>query len=303
MQNYIPLTHYSDIYDVEIIDPTCCIRNFLLFYDNHEEFDPLNTLVTLPKNKQFHMILLFVQNGEVELEINSKQVKITSSQMLMVYPESTIRYVNYTDDTRYFMIVIYPRLLGLTFEDLGNTFNVARHTQRFETMTIDNDAMNYCLSIYNEMKKDTCRPPYEFKFNCLRSYLNILLVEVTNLFGVKPEKINGVSNSRQYDVFTKFLNALNKHGNTERSVQYFAELLDISPKYLSFVCISYSNKNASSWIDEFVISRANNLMTVHQYSLSETSDALSFQSVSSFCRFYKRVTGMTPKEFLNSQKH
>lgn len=303
MQNFIPITHYADIYDVEIIDPTCGIRNFILMYDNHEEFDPMRTLVTQPKNKQFHMIILFVQNGECSAEINGKKVTITAGNMLMVYPESVIRFTSASDDIRYFMLVIYPRLLGLTFEDLGNTFNIAKHTQRFETVAVDNDATNYCLQIYNEMKVDTCRPPYEYKLNYLRSLLNVVMVKIFNIFGMEPEDINGISNSRQYDVFTKFLNALNKYGNTQRSVQFFAQLLDISPKYLSFVCISYSKKNASSWIDEYVISRANNLMTVHQYSLSETSEALSFQSVSSFCRFYKRVTGMTPKEFLNSQKH
>ena len=185
MQNFIPITHYADIYDVEIIDPTCGIRNFILMYDNHEEFDPIRTLVTQPKNKQFHMIILFVQNGECSAEINGKKVTITAGNMLMVYPESVIRFTSASDDIRYFMLVIYPRLLGLTFEDLGNTFNIAKHTQRFETVAVDNDAMNYCLQIYNEMKVDTCRPPYEYKLNYLRSLLNVVMVKIFNIFGME----------------------------------------------------------------------------------------------------------------------
>ena len=94
---------------------------------------------------------------------------------------------------------------------------------------------------------------------------------------------------------------LNKHAIQQRTVQYYAECLGISSKYLSFVCTSYSKKNASAWIDEAVIQKAKAMILVHHYSLGETSEALHFPTVSSFSRYFKRVTGITPKDFANSK--
>ena len=116
-----------------------------------------------------------------------------------------------------------------------------------------------------------------------------------------PMPLKGDSNSRQYDIYCKFLALLNKHSQEHRDVRFYAEQLGISSKYLSFVCISYSKKNASTWIDESVIQKARVLMMVHNYTISEISEALHFLTISSFRRFFKRVTGMTTKEYLRQQ--
>ena len=44
------------------------------------------------------------------------------------------------------------------------------------------------------------------------------------------------------------------------------------------------------------------MILVHHYSLSETSDALHFPTVSSFSRFFKRVTNETPKMYLQKEQ-
>ena len=83
---------------------------------------------------------------------------------------------------------------------------------------------------------------------------------------------------------------------------FYANTLGISSKYLSFVCTCYSRRNASAWIDEAVIQKAKAMILVHHYSLSETSDALHFPTVSSFSRFFKRVTNETPKMYLQKEQ-
>ena len=104
------------------------------------------------------------------------------------------------------------------------------------------------------------------------------------------------------DYADDILPELEMHAVEHRTVLFYANTLGISSKYLSFVCTCYSRKNASAWIDEAVIQKAKAMILVHHYSLSETSDALHFPTVSSFSRFFKRVTNETPKMYLQKEQ-
>ena len=147
------------------------------------------------------------------------------------------------------------------------------------------------------------QPEYKYQPIFQRSLLNALYVENINIHKYTPMPLTGNGNSRQYDIYCKFLTALNKHAQEHRNVLYYANLLGISSKYLSFVCISYSKKNASTWIDDAVIQKAKVLMTVHQYNIHKVSEMLNFQTTSSFRRFFKRVTGITTSEYLTTQNN
>ena len=92
--------------------------------------------------------------------------------------------------------------------------------------------------------------------------------------------------SKQVNIYNKFLNLLNEYSATNREVQFYAEKLGITPKYLSAVTIEYSGKNASSWIDEYVITKAKNLLREQSYNIKDVSEHLNFPSQSFFGRYF-----------------
>ena len=235
----------------------------------------------------------------MNISTNSKQTTKISCTNTNI--QNIIRIKNMSTGIKYFMFVIYPKLASEIFNDIGLTYSSARLSLHHFTAQLDNEQMQRVLNIYDEIRHDLITFDYEYKALYIRSMLDILLVENINTHKIEAMPLEGDSNSRQYDVYCKFIALLNKHAVEQRSVQYYANTLGISSKYLSYVCISYSNKNASTWIDEAVIQKAKALILVHHYTLSETSEILHFSSISSFSRFFTRVMGMTPKNFVKSQ--
>lgn len=295
--NYV---EYVDDFKAENVTPTCGINNFLMLFDN---FDDRNTLESLENkdHKLYQMTTFYVLNGECVLNINGKDVTIKAGQTLTTMPDNVVSFVSASEDVKYFMLLIYPKVVNIVFNDLGVNYTNSDFSRAFFVNDTPQERFQYCYDLYKVIKSDMLIPPYEYKLIYLRSLLNDLFVQnfLTHDIDIQKE---GDSNSRQYDVYCKFLEALNKYSTEHRSVQFYAELLGISSKYLSFVCISYSKQNASTWIDKYVIQKAKVLMTVHDYSMSEVSEMLHFQTTSSFSRYFKRVTGITPKEFI-SKKH
>lgn len=58
-----------------------------------------------------------------------------------------------------------------------------------------------------------------------------------------------------------------------------------------------SGKGAKQWIDEYMPLDAKVLLQSSQKDIQEISNELNFIDVGFFGKFFKRMTGMTPKAF------
>ncbi|MDE5969866.1 MAG: helix-turn-helix domain-containing protein [Muribaculaceae bacterium] len=108
-------------------------------------------------------------------------------------------------------------------------------------------------------------------------------------------KIPGPGRSTSY--VTDFIKLLHANFMKERSVAFYAEQLCISPKYLSSVLKKYTRRSPGEWIDEYVILEAKNMLRFSGLSIQEVAYAMNFKSQSSFGKYFKNATGMSPTEF------
>lgn len=112
--------------------------------------------------------------------------------------------------------------------------------------------------------------------------------------GTKPR-------SRQEEYFERFLVEVSKSHKEERSVQYYADVLHITPKYLSTVIKEVSGRSAAEWIDEFVVQEAKVLLKYSPKSIQEITYHLNFSTQSFFGKYFKRHVGVSPSQYRNGK--
>ena len=289
-----PQTFVSDSY---------AVSDFSSLLRLQDSFDCLNAFSqSLLNGKTELFYCIQILQGCISLEINGEEEIVTAKSQLMISPENSIIIREVSSDISYFMIAVHPKITNEIFDDLSFPYSNTRFTLKHLVSPLSEEQSQRSLELYNEIKHDLIGPNYKMKYIYLRSMLCALFVEGINIHYYFPMLLQGKSESRLYNVYCRFITLLNTHAAEHRSVEYYANLLGISSKYLSFVCISYSNKNASAWINETVIQKAKILMQIHGLSLTETSQALHFLTPNSFSRYFKRATGMTPRSFIKSQK-
>ena len=83
------------------------------------------------------------------------------------------------------------------------------------------------------------------------------------------------------------------------SLTTLAKDVNMTPKYLSFLFHKETGQTISSFIEEARINKAKNLLIYSQFSYSEISQYLLFNSQSYFISIFKKHVGMTPKKFRN----
>ena len=130
-----------------------------------------------------------------------------------------------------------------------------------------------------------------------QSYLSVFFANDFSLFEEELPNTDKVI-SRQHALFRDFVDLLANYSDKEREVQFYAHEMGISSKYLSSLCIEYSGKNASTWIDEYVIARVKALMQEHRYTIKEIAQVMNFPTQSFFGRYFKRVTGLSPRAYM-----
>ncbi len=75
----------------------------------------------------------------------------------------------------------------------------------------------------------------------------------------------------------------------------------LTPKYLSKLVKEASGHSASELIDNVVISRARHLLRYSDTAIKVIVAELNFPNQSSFNKFFKAKTGMTPLQYRNAK--
>ncbi|MCH5227504.1 MAG: AraC family transcriptional regulator [Muribaculaceae bacterium] len=98
----------------------------------------------------------------------------------------------------------------------------------------------------------------------------------------------------------KFISLVQMNFKKERFLEFYAKKLEISTKHLSRTVKETTGFTAVDWIDRFVILEAKVLLKSTTMSVQQISDELNFNNQSFFGKYFKKHTGVSPKEFRNS---
>ena len=84
---------------------------------------------------------------------------------------------------------------------------------------------------------------------------------------------------------------------TERDVSYYAERLNVSPKYLSATIKRVTGHSVTSYIDRHTIPILKEYLNDERLSLTQIADMMNFTSLSYFSRYCTKHLGLSPSEY------
>jgi AraC family transcriptional activator of pobA len=130
--------------------------------------------------------------------------------------------------------------------------------------------------------------------------LNMMRAVVADLEFIRIREDQVRENSkvpRDQELFRQFKYLVHQYCNKERSLPFYADKLGITPHHLSAVIRKASDKSVMYWINRAVILKAKLMLRTSNLLGYEIADRLNFPSDSAFSRFFKRETGITPKQY------
>lgn len=102
---------------------------------------------------------------------------------------------------------------------------------------------------------------------------------------------------RAHELFQRFMVLLEHHYVECHDVAYYADSLDITPKYLNTIVHHATGCSTKEVIDHYLVLQLKLLLRSTQMSIKEIAWKYHFSNVSFFDRYFKKHTGMTPKQY------
>lgn len=108
---------------------------------------------------------------------------------------------------------------------------------------------------------------------------------------------NPLLNSNKESIAMKFAMLVFENRETHREVAYYADQLCISPLYLTKVIQEVNGRSARDMIADYTIIGIKALLRNADITIKDVVRQSGFSSQSSFSRFFRKHTGMSPLEY------
>ena len=143
---------------------------------------------------------------------------------------------------------------------------------------------------YYENKKDN--------FTVLLSYVHVL-VSLVELFYKRQFSTNITQYSPVISAFQQNLMAYYNHPVDQLpTVQYFGDMMGLTPNYLGDIIKQITTKSAIENIHDFVIAKAKEMLEKrNELNTTEIAFALGFDYPNYFSKFFKKQVGFSPKDY------
>ncbi len=241
------------------------------------------------------LTIILCTGGRKELQINFADYTLTPGSLAFIYPNSMWRPLATSSDfeAHYFSIQGTSAKEWNAFIDLDTVFSLSSYIAKHPHTQLSLDETQVMTQYLNLLKS---RYEANAQAIIIRFILSAFTLELNRIFTAR-EKSDRSKISRQEDILWKFLTLLKQYHKEERTVNFYADKMCISPKHLSSVIKQMSHKTAHEIIADFVTMTAKRLLKTTTMSIQEISDELNFANQSFFGKFFKQNTGQSPSAY------
>ncbi|MFC6632555.1 helix-turn-helix domain-containing protein [Microbulbifer taiwanensis] len=238
--------------------------------------------------------LLFLRAGRADAELDGSAHLLQPATLLLV-PAMCIHGFQFSRDVSGEVISLATPLVGqlATRQPLLRPllrevalFPLENLRQRFETLI-------------GEIAAEYARPAPGREL-VLESLAGILLTWIARL-NTEPAATGGQPADRGGQHLLRFSRLVEREYRAHRPIDFYAERIGITPAHLNALCRRLSGRSALQIIHERLLLEAKRALIYTAMTINQVSDSLGFSEPAYFTRFFKRLTGLSPRVFRGQQ--
>ena len=254
-----------------------------------------------PRKPKYHLVIIVLE-GSISLLINGTRTTFGKNSYINLPTWVDIYEIEYGKDFHAMVTATDRNLIEDIFrnrnpfpQDFGFTINhsLGGEIVNPKDMKILQRDISNMIEALNDKE-------HRFAEEINYAYFYILLTDMADmmwsLYGKgSPSHFSDMTRSDK--IMKDFTDLLAQHIMTETSVSFYAEKLCISKKYLSLIVKQKTHVNISTIISVIRTETASRLLRDPEMTIQQIASAMSFSDQSSFGKFFKKHTGMSPLKY------
>ncbi len=241
---------------------------------------------------------LLCHRGSITFMFNEVKMKCNRNEFLFWFAKSKLADLQFSKGFRATVLLVANQFLNDNIPDQNWGMDARLHSRQFPVKQLNdkNDRKRVLLNfqLLNNKFRDREHRFYE---EALKMQMRLFILEMWHTFANEYERRKRTLQTGT--LYERFIHLLQDNCMTAREVQFYANELNITPKYLNAISKQNSGITASEWIQRYTIERLIILLQDKQLNIAEIADKMEFSSRSFFTRYVKKLLGLSPREFRN----
>jgi len=273
-----------------------------------DEYRIGNDVFILPQHKLFRLpeghfktdvtTVIIYEKGWVRVSLDMKEYVVQAPSVVTFLPDTIYKVMECSENLEYKIIIYSKNFTDNLFLNLDrmHPLRTAIHDCPVNEGAEHVYVYNKYLSMLIDLTKRS-DSPYKLdaaKHLTLATFYSFSLVR-HNVADKHEERVG-----RKDELFGDFVELVHRHFRACRDVAFYADKLCVTVKYLSQVVKEKAGRPALEFIEQYVITECKALLLSTTMSIQQIADELHFPSQSVFGKYFKRATGVSPRDYRKS---
>lgn len=260
-------------------------------------------LAIISHSKDFHIgtkplkvdkaMITVCTSGHCRLKINLQEWEVDSPMLITMLPGQFLEVMNVSANFYAYTIIISKRFIDMV--------NIPGWQQKYlllynnPVVHLDDDSLMALRIFYSILHRAASNADNPFRLQVIEN-----LIRVFYYGGVSDAKFSQRTSVSRDSIVERFMELVRENYRSERMIGFYATSLNLTPKYLSKVVKDNTGRSASEWIENYVLLEARTMLQNSDMTIQQIAWSLNFPNQSFFGKYFKRATGMSPKQYRQS---
>ena len=252
-----------------------------------------------PDGMMGNAALLLCRRGGATVLVNYKPSAMSEGAVLVLFPGDLVAVEGASADFAFDALTFSPSILREASLDMEQTvYSSLREDRCRGGETIVTEIVSNIFSLLGAYFRQPGCTCINRLVTCQMKAFFIGFHDYLIRFPGEAPPLEG--SKRKRALFDSFMRTLEQDYRKSRDVSWYAEALNITPKYLNTISQMVARHNAKAIIDHYVILKLKIELSGSDSPVKQIAWDYSFNDTSFFTRYFKLHTGVTPVAYRKS---
>ena len=252
-----------------------------------------NTLLPDESIRMNFITMALCCKGNATYTLDTREQKVKAGDLLFISERHIMGNYTASPDFECLSIMVSTKFSHGFVQNVKNVSALLLFSMNNPVVQLTAEEIRVFGNYYQTIRKKMENKSHHYRTELVKALLLAMFYDMSNVIW-RVEQTTKKSHMRAEDLFSKFIQLLEKNFRTERRVSWYAQQLEITPKYLSEVSKRVSGYGANYWINRYTIIEIQRCLRHSNASLVEISDEFNFSSTAYFSRFVQNYLGTSP---------
>lgn len=251
-----------------------------------------------PSCQQF-ILMALCRSGKAQYSIDTREQTISAGDLLFISERHIVDNYKASPDFECLSIMLSTNFYHSFVQNVKNVSSLLLFSMNNPVVSLTPNEITVYTNYYKTIKEKMADTQHHFRVDVVKSLLLAMFYDMSNVIW-RMDQNTSKTQSRADALFARFIRLLEQNFRTERRVGWYAQQLNITPKYLSEITKNVSKRTANEWIDDYVMLEIRVLLKNTTKSIKEIADELNFPNQSFLGKYFKEHMSVSPSVYRKS---